>query len=132
MRREASRHPGSASVPVCEKPRHPTEVLPGAAMAGWTSLALLDVSNNRLRSLPGELGACASLESIQSGGNRLDGIPAQLAALQLLKTLELDDNRSAAPFGWRMAGRAFYSTARAPLSAWSLVLTTAAGPGTVP
>uniref|UniRef100_A0A1D2A1G5 Ubiquitin-like domain-containing protein n=2 Tax=Auxenochlorella protothecoides TaxID=3075 RepID=A0A1D2A1G5_AUXPR len=69
------------------------ESLPGAAMAGWTTLTLLDVSHNQLRCLPGEVGACASLETLLAGNNRLAVIPAQVSALQLLKTLNLDCNR---------------------------------------
>lgn len=79
-------------------PCHHEESLPGAAMAGWTTLTLLDVSHNQLRCLPGEVGACASLETLLAGNNRLAVIPAQVSALQLLKTLNLDCNR------WMLAG----------------------------
>jgi Leucine-rich repeat (LRR) protein len=56
-------------------------------------LLLLNVSNNRLKSLPESVGSCASLEEVQANDNVVEELPASLCNLIQLKSLSLDNNQ---------------------------------------
>nr|DAD31422.1 TPA_asm: hypothetical protein HUJ06_010273 [Nelumbo nucifera] len=55
-------------------------------------LLLLNVSNNKLKSLPESIGSCFSLEELQANGNLIDDLPSSICNLVYLKSLCLDNN----------------------------------------
>lgn len=61
--------------------------------AHWQKLERMDVSDNQLRSLPPELGACQALVSLQADRNRLESLPAELASATKLVELHVSGNR---------------------------------------
>ncbi|KAG7023222.1 Plant intracellular Ras-group-related LRR protein 7 [Cucurbita argyrosperma subsp. argyrosperma] len=55
-------------------------------------LLLINVSNNKLISLPESVGSCFSLEELQANDNLMEGLPSSLCNLIHLKSLCLDNN----------------------------------------
>ncbi|KAF8408185.1 hypothetical protein HHK36_007327 [Tetracentron sinense] len=55
-------------------------------------LLLLNVSNNKLKSLPESIGSCFSMEELQANGNSIEDLPPSVCNLIHLKSLCLDNN----------------------------------------
>lgn len=55
-------------------------------------LEILLVSNNKLQSLPNELGFCKSLTELDVSSNQLNRLPPQLGLLNLLRSLNIRSN----------------------------------------
>lgn len=58
-----------------------------------THLQLLDLRNNFLEELPGNISLLANLTELRLRGNRLTKIPVELCGLTKLKYLQISDNR---------------------------------------
>jgi Leucine-rich repeat (LRR) protein len=54
---------------------------------------VLDLSNNRLTSVPAALGGMGQLEILKLNGNILEGLPSRLGRLERLRMLDLRGNR---------------------------------------
>ncbi|KAI4341462.1 hypothetical protein MLD38_026185 [Melastoma candidum] len=59
----------------------------------FVQLLLLNVSNNKLKSLPESIGSCFSLEELQADGNSIEEIPSTFCTLVNLKSLSLNNNK---------------------------------------
>jgi len=66
-----------------------TEVSPRALPPKLRSLVLTD---NRIESLPDELGQCAHLQKLMMAGNRLQALPESLAACRRLELVRISSN----------------------------------------
>ncbi|MBV2131727.1 leucine-rich repeat-containing serine/threonine-protein kinase [Pseudomonas sp. MAP12] len=72
--------------------------VPAAALP--SRLRWLILTDNRLESLPAELGACTRLQKMALAGNRLRALPASLADCQNLELLRIAANRLDTLPGW--------------------------------
>ncbi|GJW62150.1 plant intracellular Ras-group-related LRR protein 7 [Tanacetum coccineum] len=61
-------------------------------LAQFCVLLLLNVSHNKLKSLPESVGNCFSLEELQANENSIDELPTSVCSLIHLKSLCLDHN----------------------------------------
>jgi hypothetical protein len=66
------------------------EHLPATALP--PKLRWLILTDNRLRSIPAELGACTQLQKLMLSGNRLQALPDELAACTQLELLRIAAN----------------------------------------
>ena len=69
-----------------------TGVVP-AEIGQLTSLRVLDLGNNDLRSVPAEIGQLAALEELHLDDNQLTSLPAEFGQLTSLEGLFLKNNR---------------------------------------
>ena len=56
-------------------------------------LTKLDISNNRLTSLPGEIGGLRALKDLHVSSNQLTSLPAEIGRLQALQELSVSSNQ---------------------------------------
>ncbi|KAF4083752.1 hypothetical protein AMELA_G00120250 [Ameiurus melas] len=68
------------------------ETLP-AFIGNFQQLRSLTISNNRLTSLPAEMGKLRKLETLVLNGNQLAQLPASFSQLKALRTLNLSANQ---------------------------------------
>ncbi|KAM9466184.1 leucine-rich repeat-containing protein 57 isoform 1-T2 [Clarias gariepinus] len=68
------------------------ETLP-AFIGNFQQLKSLSISNNRLASLPAEMGKLRKLETLVLNGNQLSQLPASFSQLKALRTLNLSANQ---------------------------------------
>lgn len=116
--------------------RHVPEILgqcPGLDMTGFKSCQIETVSaaalpprlrwliltDNKLTSLPPELGACARLQKLMLSGNRLTSLPPELAHCQKLELLRLAANQFEAfpEWLWDLPALAWLAVAGNPATA---------------
>ncbi|KAI3957571.1 hypothetical protein MKW92_027735 [Papaver armeniacum] len=72
----------------------PFTLCPTEPGAGFTSIQVIDLSNNKLSgTIPSNLGYCESLTRLQLGNNNLTGkVPDELKLLKQIKFLQLNNN----------------------------------------
>ncbi len=75
--------------------------LPAAALP--EKLRWLILTDNCLRELPAQLGACTHLQKLMLAGNQLERLPTELAACTLLELLRIAANRFAHLPDWLFA-----------------------------
>ena len=64
-----------------------------AEIGQLTSLTVLDLEGNQLTSLPAEIGQLTSLEKLYLDGNKLTSVPAEIGQLTSLTELYLQNNK---------------------------------------
>ncbi len=60
---------------------------------GHENIRTLDLTNNKLRSIPGKIKGLENLENLYLITNKLSSIPGKIKGLKNLKYLNLDDNK---------------------------------------
>lgn len=74
------------------------EEVPPEALA--PSLRWLILTDNKLKSLPAEVGKCSGLQKLMLAGNRLESLPEELATCKKLELIRLASNRLIALPPW--------------------------------
>ncbi|WOL15559.1 hypothetical protein Cni_G24340 [Canna indica] len=72
--------------------RPPTSRWSKSETALLYELSLLNISRNKLKSLPESIGGCISLEELQADGNLIKQLPSSVCTLVHLKFLSLNNN----------------------------------------
>lgn len=66
--------------------------IPGPCLAAWTKLEHLDLRNNKLKTVPEELGECAELRELFLSSNELTTLPDNIGGLLHLEVLHVQKN----------------------------------------
>lgn len=69
---------------------------PASCLAAWVNLEYLDLRNNKLKTLPDEVGACAQLRVLLLSNNDIKELPASIGACKELRVLHASRNSLAA------------------------------------
>jgi len=67
--------------------------LPGQVLGSWSHLTYLDLRQNKLVSLPPEIGACSALMELYLNDNMLNELPPELGRCEKLEVLSVQRNQ---------------------------------------